>query len=132
MLRYPSLVAASDPNDTPRLRARRCECGHIFHPPHAFGCERCGRAGNETLAIEIAAKGVLTALATVHAHPKLPVPFVLGRVALDAGPVIDAWIEDDETSLRLGQRVQGTLMPGGTTEDGEPLFDLRFVLAEVR
>ncbi len=82
--------------------------------------------------MEIAASGLLTAFATVHAHPKLPVPFVLGRVELDDGPVLDVWLEGEEASLRLGQRVRGTLVRGGTNEAGEPLFDLRFAPAEDR
>jgi uncharacterized protein len=132
VLRYPQLVAATDPSGSPRLRARRCTCGYVFHPPHAFGCERCGRSGEETKSIEIAAAGLLTAFATVHAHPKLPVPFVLGRVALDDGPVLDVWLEGPEASLSLGQRVRGILVKGGTNEAGEPLFDLRFAPAEDR
>jgi uncharacterized OB-fold protein len=82
--------------------------------------------------IEIAAAGVLTAFATVHVHPKLPVPFVLGRVAFDDGPVLDVWIEGSEASLRLGQRVRGSLVGGGTNESGEALFDVRFSPAEER
>jgi len=132
VLRYPQLVAASDAAESPRLRARRCACGYVFHPPHAFGCERCGRSGEETAPIEIDAAGVLTAFATVHVHPKLPVPFVLARVALDDGPALDVWIEGAEASLRLGQRVRGSLVSGGTNEAGETLFDLRFAPAEER
>ena len=132
MLRHPQLVSPPDDSGIPRLRARRCACGYLFHPPHAFGCERCGASGEQTAPVAIAAAGVLTAFATVHAHPKLPVPFVLGRVALDDGPVLDAWIEGVEASLRLGQRVQGRLVSGGLTEAGEPVLDLRFAPAEER
>jgi uncharacterized protein len=130
VLRHPQLVSASGPAELPRLRARRCACGYVFHPPHGFGCERCGRSGEETQPIEIAAEGVLAAFATVHAHPRLPAPYVVGRIALDGGAVLDAWIDGTEASLRLGQRVQGKLVSGGTNDTGEPLFDLRFAPAE--
>jgi hypothetical protein len=70
---------------------------------------------------------VLTAVATVHVHPKLPVPFTLGRVVLDAGPVIEAWLGGSLATPPLGSRVCGTLVPGGAAESGAPVLDLHFV-----
>lgn len=109
------------------IRARRCACGHVFHPPHPYGCEKCGRDGRETEPIEIEARGTLTALATVHVHPKLPTPFSLGRVTLDGGPVVEAWLGGEPAEATLGMRVRATLAPGGPSDSGATLLDLRFV-----
>jgi uncharacterized OB-fold protein len=99
----------------------------VFHPPHAYGCERCGRDGTGTEPLDLEPSGVLFALATVHTHPKLPTPFTLGRVILDGGPAIDVWLEGVWTEAMLGERVRGTLVPGGVADSGAPLLDLRFV-----
>jgi uncharacterized OB-fold protein len=128
VLRLPTLVsAAPDEGGSPRIRARRCACGHVFHPPHAYGCEKCGRDGGATVPTEVDARGVLTAFATVHVHPKLPTPFALGRVTLDAGPVVEAWLGDEATEAMLGARVRATLVEGGVNDAAAPILDLRFV-----
>jgi uncharacterized OB-fold protein len=132
VLRLPALVVARLDGTRPadsgglRIRARRCGCGHVFHPPHAYGCERCGREGTATEPVDLEPCGVLCAFATVHTHPKLPTPFTLGRVALDAGPAIDVWLDGVWTQDMLGERVRGTLVPGGGADSGAPLLDLRF------
>lgn len=127
VLRQPALVAApSDEGADVKLRARRCACGHLFFPPHAYGCERCGRDEGETHSVELEARGVLRALATVHQHPKLPVPFSLGRVALDAGVSIDVVLTRSSQEPTIGLRVRGVLVLAGTNESGAELFDLRF------
>jgi uncharacterized OB-fold protein len=135
VLRQPALVmvtadGSSDEKRVPRIRARRCACGHVFHPPHPYGCEKCGRDGGATEATEIDARGVLTAVATVHVHPKLPTPFVLGRVTLDAGPVVEAWLGGTPAEATLGARVRATLVESRGADSGAPLLDIRFVSEE--
>jgi uncharacterized OB-fold protein len=76
--------------------------------------------------VELEARGVLRALATVHQHPKLPVPFSLGRVALDAGVSIDVVLTRSSQEPTIGLRVRGVLVLAGTNESGAELFDLRF------
>jgi uncharacterized OB-fold protein len=102
----------------------------VFHPPHPYGCEKCGRDGGATEPTEIDARGVLTALATVHVHPKLPTPFALGRITLDAGPVVEAWLGGEPTAAMLGARMCATLVQGGAADSGAPILDVRFVMEE--
>src|ERR1700689_278529 len=118
---------ASGARGAPKIRARRCACGYVFHPPHPYGCEKCGRDGRCTEPTEIDARGVLTAVATVYVHPKLPTPFALGRVTLDAGPVIDAWLGGASTQETLGTRMRATLVQSAAADSGAPLLDVRFV-----
>jgi uncharacterized OB-fold protein len=128
VLRQPTLVSLpSGSEGPPMIRARRCVCGHVFHPPHPYGCEKCGRDGSATEPTELEARGTLTALATVHVHPKLPTPFSVGRVTLDGGPVIEAWLGGEAAEAMLGTRVRATLVPGVAADSGAPVRDLRFV-----
>lgn len=128
VLRQPTLVAASpDRMGMLKIRARRCACGHVFYPPHPYGCEKCGRDAAATEPMEIDARGVLTALAIVHVHPKLPTPFALGRITLDAGPVVEAWLGGEPAAVTLGARVRATLVQGGATDSGAAILDVRFV-----
>jgi uncharacterized protein len=108
-VRKPALVQATSAPAIPQLRARRCECGHVFFPPQAYGCERCGRLPGAQAEALLDARGVLTAVAAVRVHTKRPVPYWVGRIALDGGPVIDAVLTDAD-GLASGRRVVGRLV----------------------
>lgn len=124
----PSVILAQPGSPFPKLRARRCACGHVTCPPHTFGCERCGRSGSESDEVELDPRGVLTALATVRVHTKLPTPYNLGRVALDDGPVLDVRLDDDARIVR-GSRVRARLFTRSDAS-GAQSIDCRFALEE--
>lgn len=49
-----------DGGDPPSLEGRRClDCGYVFFPPHAFGCEVCGALPDRTEPVKLAGVGVL-------------------------------------------------------------------------
>src|SRR5262245_46017589 len=125
VLRTPTLVSFGAGARRPAIIAGRCGCGQLAYPLQSHGCERCGRVGTDFERVEIAACGVLTAIATVYVHPKLPTPFVLGRITLDGGPSIEAWLDAPPDALVVGTRVEGRLVPG-TDEAGTPVLDCRF------
>jgi len=127
IIRNSSVVLAEPGSPFPKLRARRCACGHVFCPPHAYGCERCGRAGDATAEVQLEPRGTLTALATVRVHTKLPTPYSLGRVTLDDGPVLDVRLDDD-ARLAIGSRVRARLV-SVSDPSGEAL-ECRFALEE--
>jgi uncharacterized protein len=112
----------------PKLRARRCACGHVACPPQLYGCERCGEPASAAADVALATRGVLTALTTVHVHPKLQTPYGVGRVTLDGGPVLDVRLEG-EAELSIGSRVEGRLV---ATQDGAgtAALDLHFAREE--
>jgi len=114
-VRNTAIVSAEPGSPFPELRARRCECGYVFCPPHGYGCERCGRAGEFTSEVLLKGRGVLTALATVHVHSKLPTPYGLGRVTLDEGPVLDVPLVAG-ADLSIGSRVSARLVPDASGE----------------
>ena len=127
VLRTPTLVSAPTGSASlPRIVATRCACGHLFHPPQAYGCERCGRDGKSLERIEFDARGTVTAIAAVFAHPKLPTPFTLGRITLDAGPSIEARLGDAAAALGIGARVGGRLEAAGTNDAGASVLECRF------
>jgi uncharacterized OB-fold protein len=131
VLRQPALVEApAGSRELPKLRARQCACGRIFFPPHDYGCEQCGRDGTATHAITLEARGVVAALATVHQHPKLPVPFALGRVTLDAGISVDVRLAHTHGDPYLGARVHGVLVRDASSESGAVLLDLHFEIED--
>lgn len=113
-VRNSAVVLAEPGAPFPKLRARRCECGYVFCPPHGYGCERCGRAGESTSEVLLTPRGVLTALATIYVHTKLPTPYGLGRVALDDGPVLDVPLVAG-ADLTIGRRVSARLV---SVQDG--------------
>ena len=66
-----------------------------------YGCEKCGRYGDDLKEVRLSGRGRLLAFAQVHLHagsdPK--VPFTVVVIALDDGPVIKALLDpaiDDE------------------------------------
>jgi uncharacterized protein len=121
-VRKPALVLTKEGGSAPLLRARRCTCGHVSFPPQSFGCERCGREGGELSDVELATRGVLTAVVQVYVHSKIPVPYAIGRVQLDEGPAIDAPLDGREP-LAIGTRVVGALTP---TDDASSGAEFRF------
>ncbi len=91
--------------DRPALIGGRCVCGHVFFPMQTYGCEKCGRYGEDLKRISLSGRGRLLAFARVHLHarPYPKVPFTVVVVALDDGPVIKALLDpavDDD--LRSG------------------------------
>lgn len=117
--------------DPPSLLCGRCSCGHVFFPPHRFGCEDCG-AGQEAITIsEEPATGILKAFAVVHgqSRPDGKGPLVVGRVLLDNGPSIMATLDvENQGELAAGQRVCGTLVPDGRDTKEKIPVDLLFTL----
>lgn len=120
-VRKPALVVTREGAAAPLLRARRCTCGHVSFPPQQYGCEVCGREGSELAEVELATRGVLTAVVQVYVHSKIPVPYAIGRVQLDEGPAIDAPLGGRE-QLAIGTRVVGALTQGEEASAAEFRF----------
>lgn len=79
-------------------------------PAQDYGCTFCGAYGAGLQPYTLATAGALLSFAVVHSHPKHPVPFVLGDVALDGGPIVRAEIGGEplpEIGARLGAVVSG-------------------------
>jgi len=123
-IRRPALVLAESAGASPKLRARRCACGYVACPPHNYGCERCGASCRESVDVQLIPSGVLTALTSVYVHAKLATPYAVGRVTLDAGPVLDVRLED-VSELAIGSRVLGGLF-ASTDAAGVEALDLHF------
>jgi len=80
-------------------------CGTFAFPAQDYGCVRCGAYGESLEHQEIRTNGTLLTFAVVRTHPSHAVPFTLGDVQLDAGPVVRAQLAD-ETPLTIGLRVR--------------------------
>ena len=120
--------------DRPALVGGRCVCGYVFFPMQTYGCEKCGRFGNDLKEVRLSGRGRLLAFAQVHLHarPYPKVPFTVVVVALDDGPVLKALLDpavDDELrsgSVMLAKLVQQRRREGGVQNA------LRFARADGR
>ena len=95
----------AEPCEPPALRGRRCTaCGYVFFPPHDFGCDACGELPERVQPMAIEGAGVLRSVAVVHRHGggSIEVPFTVGEIALDAGPM-------GPGPFVIGDRVRSTL-----------------------
>jgi uncharacterized OB-fold protein len=69
-------------------------CGAVRVPYQAYGCEVCGAIGSRLRRVELPAAGRLCDAASVFRHPTRTVPFTLGEIELDAGPVVLALLSE--------------------------------------
>jgi len=80
-------------------------CAHVQHPPRAL-CTACYRV--DGLSFEAASgEGTVDSWTAVHrgADPDEPVPYVVGRVRLDEGPIVLTRLEGVDT-WAVGDRVR--------------------------
>jgi uncharacterized protein len=127
-----SALYAPNTSGVPVLRGGRCVCGYTFFPMQTFGCELCGRSGNDLQPVEFSGWGRLVATAAVYVHSdhKRPTPFVIGTVALDDGPVIRTLLtEAPPANSEQPVRVAATLVPVESSEGNGTALDLRFRIA---
>jgi uncharacterized OB-fold protein len=95
-------------------------CGQRGIPRQWFGCEGCGAPGAEIDESSFPALGVLRSSASVERHAVWPVPFMLGEIELDSGPIIHSFLSAD-TSWEPGMRVAGD----ATDESRQPYVTFR-------
>ncbi|SDI62851.1 MULTISPECIES: Zn-ribbon domain-containing OB-fold protein [Bradyrhizobium] len=114
------------------LHGGRCHCGYSFFPMQSYGCERCGRHGNDLKPSLLSTRGTLLARAVVHLHANTnrTAPFTIVKVALDDGPVVRALLAENEPEGEPGQRLLAKLFAVESSEAGENTFDLRFVAVD--
>ena len=127
-----ALYAPDTSSGIPVLHGGRCVCGYTFFPMQTFGCEQCGRTGDDLQPIELSGCGRLVATAAVYVHSdrKRPTPFVIGTVALDDGPVIRTLLtEAPPAHNKQSVRVAATLVPVERTDGDGAALDLRFRIA---
>lgn len=97
-----------------------CEsCGAVRVPYQGYGCEVCGATGSSLRRVELPAVGRLRDAAPVFRHPTRTVPFTLGEVELDAGPVVLALLSD------AAEWVPGSIVKAESTTPDEqrlPVF----------
>ncbi|HEX4356915.1 MAG TPA: OB-fold domain-containing protein [Pseudonocardia sp.] len=100
-------------------------CGFVFFPDQRYGCERCGRHGDDLRARTLAGRGTVLAATVVklHADPRRTAPFTVLRLRLDDGPVVRA-VAVDGAEVAVGGRVEAVLVP--IPEGADELLGLRF------
>ncbi|MGF1599860.1 MAG: Zn-ribbon domain-containing OB-fold protein [Acidimicrobiales bacterium] len=128
--RYPQLIRlGGDDRSPPVIVGQEClACGRRSFPPDPYGCEACGATVDRLTPTELAATGVIHAVATVHRHhhPRPETPFTVVTVVLDDGVTLKGVLAGDPAAARVGARVQGVTVPWDTDDDGTEVVDLRF------
>jgi uncharacterized OB-fold protein len=128
----PALFAvASRPEHFPVLKGGRCQCGYLFFPMQAYGCEQCGRHGRALAPFDLAGRGTLLTEAVVHLHADKdrPAPFTVVKIKLDDGPIVLSLLSRDSAPVAPGTKMVTALEEVGRTAEGEPIVDLRFAAA---
>ncbi len=97
-------------------------CGALRVPYQGYGCEGCGASGSSLRRVELPAVGRLRDAASVFRHPTRTVPYTLGEIELDAGPVVLGLLAGAE-EWRSGRVVEAA----STTSDDQrlPVFSPR-------
>ena len=131
--RYPQLIrlAPAGGGAPPTIVGQTCgACGRRSFPPDPYGCEACGATVDRFAPTELAATGVIHAVATVHRHhhPRPQTPFTVATVVLDDGVTLKGVLTGDTAAAGVGSRVQGVTVPWDTDDDGTEVVDLRFRL----
>lgn len=114
----------------PALIGAKCRCGHVFFPAQFFGCERCGRYGEDLVETRLSGQGIVRAAVVVHQHfREIPrAPFTVVDLALDDGPVIRGLMMAGTKPPRAGDVVTARIVDG--REGGAPAAILRFEVAK--
>ncbi|HYM35435.1 MAG TPA: hypothetical protein VET48_08570 [Steroidobacteraceae bacterium] len=121
----PALYTATSAG--PVLLGGICKCGYIFFPMQAYGCEKCGRYGDALQPKQLRGSGKLLNAAVVHLHAdkRRVVPFAIGTIWLDDGPVVRTLLSDTDLANTSHARVRAELV-SVTQENGSSALDLRF------
>jgi uncharacterized protein len=118
--------------DSVELLGMKCtRCGYVAFPRQRYGCEKCGAAADALNDMPLSSNGTLASYATVHMHQAktIAAPFVIGEIALDAGPTVRAtMVEPDDTAMQIGARVTGRLYPMPVADPPAQKLELRFSL----
>ncbi len=133
--RYPELIrlAPAGSGSPPTIVGQECKaCSRRSFPPDPYGCEACGAAVEQLARTELAATGVIHAVATVHRHhhPRPETPFTVATIVLDDGVTLKGVLTGDTSAAGVGTRVRGVTVPWDTDDDGTEVVDLRFTADE--
>jgi uncharacterized OB-fold protein len=134
-LTHPDLYRGAGGDSVELLGIECAKCGFVAFPRQRYGCEKCGAAGEALRDVALRSDGTLASYATVHMHQAktIAAPFVIGEIALDAGPTVRAtMVEADDAAMRIGARVRGRLHPAPAAPDAPPKLELRFALTGAR
>lgn len=78
-------------------------CGFASVPYQSFGCERCGSHGSDLIRREFSGRGELLSRTTVwrSPHAEMRVPYEVGNIRLDDGPVFRARVAGGEDRVEI-------------------------------
>lgn len=113
------------------LKGAKCVCGHVFFPYQTYGCEVCGRLGDDLAPIPLRSEGTVVSAATVHLHggSARQAPFDVCVVKLVDGPVVRTLLASVGDPPQPGDTVRGRLCEVEGREASQLVWDFRFGVA---
>ncbi len=112
------------------LHGVSCTCGHVAFPPQLYGCERCGRHGDDLRPVQLGGRGRLLASSVVHMHAAAyPVaPFTVVEVELEEGVVTRGLLAADQVANLKPGTLLRSILQAEPADDGSEVLDLRFAI----
>jgi len=114
-----------------RLLGSRCTVCGAYHYPARNLCPECRRAGNIE-PYQFKGDGKVVTYTVIHVAAKgiENVPYVVGVIELDEGPMLTAQIACDPEDVKIGMRVRAVLRRlGGAGEKGIIYYGTKFIPA---
>lgn len=115
----PSAWIIAQDDGAQNIRGSRCRsCDRLAAPADRFGCLNCGAPPEEIDLVSFSGRGVLINAVTVHQQllPTAAAPLVIGRIALEEGPVVSAQIGALEQDLLPNCALEARLVETGATD----------------
>lgn len=96
------------------LRGQHCRhCSRVAFPPNPYGCENCGAPGGALEDRPLAGRGRVLAFVDVNraVRPNVSVPYRVGSIGLEDGPIIRALMNmDPGSALEVDDKVEAELV----------------------
>lgn len=110
------------------LKGGKCACGYVSFPRAVGNCPGCNNHARGGTPWDISAAGTLVACSELEVHRSETFSgcFVVATIKLDDGPIIRSVVNEKLDAVPLGARMVGSLVPAAVTQEGWPVFDLRF------
>jgi len=118
-------IAARNGDEWHVLGSRCRSCARLAAPADRFGCLQCGAPTEQVDFLPLSGRGTLLNAVTVF-QPLIAdatVPLVIGRIALEEGPVVSAQIGVEEEQLSPGMALQAEMVGASASAAGAWRFN---------
>lgn len=122
---HPDLLEVPQDGSPPFLKGYRCaKCGQLDFPKLSR-CPTCW--GEQFEMVPLSREGTLYSYADIYIpQPGMEPPYVIGYIDLPEDLRIFATLEGDVNSFRCDEKVELTVGPIRSNQDGKPIMSYKF------